>query len=86
MTADSADGIAWAIDGAPAPSIVFFAQGETALTRGLSVTAGAGTFTFVGVDLYSSMTAILSGQKLTGTLGLAVAFLIHILATMPSYS
>lgn len=58
VTADSSDWIAWTNYGAPAPSIVFFAQGRTALTRGVSVTAGANTFKFVAVDLYSSMTPI----------------------------
>jgi len=72
VTADSSDWIAWTFYGAPAPSIVFFAQGKTALTRGVSVTAGAGTFKFVAVDLYSSMTPI--PYRITGLRDSVVVF------------
>ena len=72
VTADSSDWIAWTAVGAPAPSIVFFAQGGTTLTRGVSVTAGASTFRFISVDLYSSMTPI--PYAITGLRGSAVVF------------
>jgi hypothetical protein len=64
VTPDSWDWIAWTIYGAPAPCIVFYARGGTALTRGVRVTAGASTFKFVAVDLYSSTTPI--PYKITG--------------------
>jgi hypothetical protein len=78
VTPDSWDWIAWTIYGAPAPCIVFYARGGTALTRGVRVTAGASMFKFVAVDLYSSTTPIpyqITGRRhsvvvfsLTGTL------------------
>jgi len=80
VTADSSDWIAWTNYGAPAPSIVFFAQGGTALTRGVSVTAGASTFKFVAVDLYSSMTPI--PYEITGLRDSVVVF--SMIGTLPN--
>jgi hypothetical protein len=72
VTTDSSDWIAWTNYGAPAPCIVFFSHGGTALTRGVSVTSGAGPFTFVSADLYSSMTPI--PYEIVGLRGSVVVF------------
>jgi hypothetical protein len=79
VTTDSSDWIAWTAYGAPAPCIVFFAHGG-ALTRGVGVTAGGSTFTFVAVDLYSSMTPI--PYEITGLRDSVVVF--SVAGTLPN--
>jgi len=71
VTTDSSDWIARTSYGAPAPFIFFFAIGGT-LTRGVSVTASGGTFKFVSVDLYSSITPI--PYEITGLRNSVVVF------------
>jgi len=57
VTADSTDWVANSY-GAPGPAIVFYGSDGTTLTREVSVTAAGRTFSFVAVDLYSSITQI----------------------------
>ena len=58
--------------GKPAPSILFFASAGGATTGQVKVTAGGLAFSFISIDLFSSMTSI--PYVFTGTMGSTKVF------------
>jgi hypothetical protein len=63
---------AWTGYGKPAPFIAFFASAGGSTTGQVKVTAGGSAFSFLSVDLYSSMTTI--PYVFTGLMGSTKAF------------
>ncbi len=66
--------------GNPAPSILFFAPVGAAATGQVEVTAGGSAFSFVSIDLYSSVTSI--PYVFTGLMGSTKVFAVS--GTVPN--